>query len=189
VNKVFSFIFLIEMMIKQLGLGFKGYFNEAFNCFDCFIVLISTIDLAIAFASSDVSGGGGGAISAMRAFRLLRVFKLAKSWKEFQVLLLTIIHTMHSIAPFCIILLIFLFIYTLLGMELFAFKAKFDGARKLDSVNGTSPLSNFDNFIDAFASVFAVLVGDCWSDIFFDYYRAYSAVASIFFFITLLPFG
>lgn len=80
------------MIVKQIGLGFKGYFSDTFNIFDCFIVIVSTIDLALAF--TEAGSSGGGAISAMRAFRLLRVFKLAKSWKKFQELLQTILNTM-----------------------------------------------------------------------------------------------
>jgi len=81
VNQVFSLIFFLELLIKLVGLGFKGYFSDWFNVFDCFIVIISVADLALTFSGSD--NAGGGAISAMRGFRLLRIFKLAKSWKTF----------------------------------------------------------------------------------------------------------
>lgn len=70
------------MIIKLLGLGFKGYARDRFNIFDCVIVIISTIEIVIGWADPH-SGGGGGAISAFRGVRLLRVFKLARSWKSF----------------------------------------------------------------------------------------------------------
>lgn len=171
----------------MVGLGFKGYFSDWFNIFDCFIVIVSVADLALSFSGS--SGSGGGAISAMRGFRLLRIFKLAKSWKRFSELLQTIGHTMYSIAPFTVIMLIFILIYALLGMELFAREVRFDSDGHPDKENGKSPDSNFDHFLEAFATVFIVLANDNWSTIFFDHYRAGKAVSSTIFFVSLLLLG
>lgn len=80
-NLVFSLIFFLEMIIKLIGLGIRGYFKDAFNSFDCFIVVISCVDIAMTY--STISSSKSGAITALRAFRLLRVFKLAKTWKKF----------------------------------------------------------------------------------------------------------
>ena len=68
------------MIIKLLGLGFKNYFKDPFNTFDCIIVITSVID--VGFTLTKVKEQGSG-ITALRAFRLLRIFKLAKSWKRF----------------------------------------------------------------------------------------------------------
>lgn len=187
VNQVFSVIFFFELVIKVIGLGFKGYASDLSNLFDCFIVIVSTIDMVMTYSGAESSGGG--AISAMRAFRLLRIFKLAKSWKKFQDLLKTIVHTLYSIAPFTVILLIFIFIYTLLGMELFAFKVRFDDNGNPTDDGGSAPSSNFDDFLEAFTSVFIVLANDGWSTIYFEHYRACGGLISSLFFISLLLIG
>lgn len=97
-----------------------------------------------------MSSSSGGAITALRAFRLIRVFKLAKSWKKFQNLLSTIGRTLKDISTFSILLFLFMFIYTLLGMEIFAFKARvLADDITIDFVNGASPKANFDDFISA----------------------------------------
>lgn len=111
----------------------------------------------------------------MRAFRLLRVFRLAKSWKQFHLLLKTIGSTMKDIANFSVLLFLFMFTYTLLGMEMFGYKAKFSG-NEVDSENGEYPDSSFNNFTRGFSSVFIVLANDGWSPIFFDHYRAVGKV-------------
>jgi len=80
-NFIFFAIFFLEMAIKLVAMGFKLYFKDRFNTFDCIIVLVSTVDVIL--TASPVEFGGGGAISALRAFRLLRVFKLAKTWRSF----------------------------------------------------------------------------------------------------------
>ena len=42
---VFYFIFLVEMLFKLLGLGFKLYFQDKYNLLDTFVVLISTVEV------------------------------------------------------------------------------------------------------------------------------------------------
>jgi len=142
----------------------KFYFKELFNIFDCTIVLISCIDVSLSYAFVNYNNGGSnGAISALRAFRLLRIFKLAKSWKKFQYLLKTIIKTLKDISIFSILLFLFIFIYTLLGLELFAYTCKKNSKDEIDLVNGTAPLNNFDTFLGAFLTVFVTLTGDSWT--------------------------
>jgi hypothetical protein len=109
-------------------MGFKIYFRSHwFNLFDAVIVVSSLIDITIAevlFNEESKSKNSGSAFTALRAFRLLRVFKLAKSWKRFQLLLETMFHTLRDVASFSVLLLLFIFILTLLGMELFSNKVK-----------------------------------------------------------------
>ena len=49
---------------------------------------------------------------------------LAKTWKRFELLLETMGSTLRDIASFSVLLLLFIFIFSLLGMELFAHKVK-----------------------------------------------------------------
>lgn len=66
----------------------------------------------------------------------MRIFKLAKAWKRLNHLIKTIGRTLIDISTFSVLLFIFMFCFTLLGMELFAYKAKFDPDNRLDLVNG-----------------------------------------------------
>lgn len=99
-------------------------------------------------------------MSALRAFRLLRIFKLAHSWKKFNDLLKTVWKTLKDISTFTIFLFLFSFIYSLLGLELFAFGCKKTPDDKVDMVNGVSPLNNFDSFYESFLTMFVLLTGD-----------------------------
>lgn len=49
-----------------------------------------------------------------------------------------------------------MFAFTLLGLQLFAFKIKFNSEGEYDLTEGTSPRINFDGFFNAFASVFII---------------------------------
>lgn len=131
----------------------------------------------------------GGAFTALRAFRLLRIFKLAKSWKNLQNLIKTIGRTLKDVSTFSVLLFLFIFIYSLLGMELFGYKAKFNEDGEVDLVNGTTVVENFDNFLDAFSTVFIVLTGDSWSTFYFNMYRATDGYTATIFFLSLIIIG
>jgi hypothetical protein len=114
----------------------------------------------------------GGAISAFRIFRLFRVLKLVKAWKKFQELLITIASSIKDVSNFSVLLFLFIFIYTLLGRELFAYKVRFDEEGKLsDEDEAESPRNNFDSFINAIITIFIVLTGEEWHKIMYNYVR------------------
>ncbi len=87
------------------------------------------------------------------------------------------------------LLFLFMFTYTLLGMEMFAYKVQFDANDKINVSSGSSPDSNFDFFLEAFASVFIVLANDGWSTIYFQHYRVVGAPLATFYFISLIVIG
>mmetsp|Transcript_5497 Transcript_5497/g.8602 ORF Transcript_5497/g.8602 Transcript_5497/m.8602 type:complete len:94 (+) Transcript_5497:2334-2615(+) len=87
-----------------------------------------------------------GTISALRALRLIRLFRLARSNVTLRCLLDSIAHTVKAIGNFMVILMIFIFVFALLGMEMFAGKFK--------TSEGDIPRKNFDNFGWSFITVF-----------------------------------
>lgn len=174
------------MLFKLTGLGFKQYFLDKFNTFDFIVIIISTIDVILSL-SKTFELKGGSAVQAFRTFRLLRVFKLAKSWKQFQHLLKTINHTLKDISTFSILLFLFIFTYTILGMEWFAYKVPFIGDP--NPTQATYIDSNFNTFLEAFLSVFVVLTGDTWSNTYYQHFRAVGGVVSTFFFLSLMLVG
>jgi voltage-dependent calcium channel L type alpha-1D len=187
-NGILSWVFFAEMVIKLIGLGIKDYSADSFNLFDCTVVVISIIDLVI--AKVGVEFNGGGAISALRAVRLLRVFKLARSWTSFRQLLEKIVITLKDIRNFSVLMLLFMFIYTLLGMELYAYKVIYNN-EDLESVAsepGEYPRANFNTFLSGFTTIFIVFIGEDWNSSMYDHVRA-KGYGSVFFFISLFILG
>jgi len=127
-NIVFTIIFTLEMFIKMLAVGLKNYFRGTmFNVFDCGVVIASIIDIFLSnLLVNDATESSGSVITALRGFRLLRIFKLAKSWKRFEILIETLGRTLADIATFSILLFLLIFVFTLMGLELFAWRAKFN---------------------------------------------------------------
>lgn len=121
-NFVLSLVFALEMLVKIAGFGLVVYVHDLFNVFDAFIVVVSIIELLLLppmFLGGE-PGEGGGALSALRTFRLFRVFKLARNWHALQALLKTIMKTLGDVGNFAILLFLFMYIYALVGMQLFA---------------------------------------------------------------------
>lgn len=106
-NIIFTAIFILEALFKIIGMGFKLYFRDKMNIFDFIIVV---------FSIAELSQEKGGGISALRAFRLFRVFKLAKNWVSLRRLLKSIAETISSIGNFSVLLFLFIYVFSLLGM-------------------------------------------------------------------------
>ena len=112
-NQIISFCFLAEMILKHLGLGFKEYWKDGFNDFDGVLVIVSMVEFFV-LQGADVQG-----LLVLRAFRLLRVFKLAKNWDELRKLINTVINSLASISYLGLLMILFVFIYALVGMQMF----------------------------------------------------------------------
>jgi len=118
-NKYFTFFFSLECVLKLTGLTWRNFSKVGFNIFDLVIVIFSVIELGISEES-------GGVISALRAFRLLRLIKLARSNHTLACLLDSILHTIAAIGNFLVLLTIFIYVFSLLGMSMYAGSFKFN---------------------------------------------------------------
>lgn len=67
-DRIFTVIFFIEMLIKWLALGFQKYFTNAWCWLDFIIVMVSLIN----FVASLCGAGGIQAFKTMRTLRALR---------------------------------------------------------------------------------------------------------------------
>jgi hypothetical protein len=114
-NTIFTLIFALEMVIKLIGLHPYYYFQDTWNIFDAFIVTMSLMEFILVNVSS---------FSALRTFRLMRVMKLAKSWPTLNMLMKIIINAMGALGNLILVLIIILFIFAVVGMQLFHEKYK-----------------------------------------------------------------
>ncbi len=89
------------------------------NCFDALVVAISVTEMVLDIIPS-VSGLGP--LSVLRAFRLLRIFRLARSWKELHMIIKAMFKSVASTAYLSLLMLLFMFIAALMGMQLFGYK-------------------------------------------------------------------
>lgn len=152
INSILTWLFLGEMVLKLIGLGVSNYVKDRFNIFDAFIVTLTVAENIVDLASSSYTKKGS--ISGFRAIRLFRIFKIARNMRSFQKMIEKIAMSLKDIANFSVLLSLFLFTFTLLGLELFANKAKFNEEGYVDLERGVSTRPNFDNFFKAFVTIF-----------------------------------
>ena len=152
INIALNGCFCLEMLLKLLGLGLKGYLDEAFNIFDGTLVLLGMIEIVFLSGTNNLQ-----ALLVFRAFRILRIFKLARRWKKLRFLLSKLIASIKSISYLGLLSLIIVFIFTLLGNQLFQGKLVEDG--------GEVPRMNFNTLFWSFVTVFDLLTTEIWNEI------------------------
>ena len=165
-----------ELAVKLLGLGIEEYFRDAFNTFDALVVLISLVELLLA---------DSGSLSALRSFRILRVLKLIRSWHTLQRFLYTMYATVASLGEFAFVVVLAVFIFALLGMQMFGGKmcAESDAHGEPEI-----PRHNFDTLLWALVTVFQVLTGEDWNAVMYDAALASGPWSSLYF-VALLVIG
>jgi hypothetical protein len=177
-NICFTVIFTFEVIIKIIGFSIRGFIRDKFNILDAFVVISSIVEIFI-------SGNGGG-LSVLRAIRLFRIFKIFRMG-DLRVLMDSIGITILGIGNYVILLFLFMYLYTLLGMQFFAGKFKF-GSNGLYDKNGNTPRENFDTIWEAFITVTIIMIGDGWNNIMYYGMLSEGYFFSIYF-VSLFMFG
>ncbi|CAH6786609.1 Cacna1h [Phodopus roborovskii] len=101
-NIVFTSMFALEMLLKLLACGPLGYIRNPYNIFDGIVVVISVWEIV---------GQADGGLSVLRTFRLLRVLKLVRFLPALRRQLVVLMRTMDNVATFCMLLMLFIFIF------------------------------------------------------------------------------
>ncbi|XP_058457325.1 sodium channel protein para isoform X40 [Malaya genurostris] len=154
-NYFFTATFAIEATMKLIAMSPKYYFQEGWNIFDFIIVALSLLELGL----EGVQG-----LSVLRSFRLLRVFKLAKSWPTLNLLISIMGRTMGALGNLTFVLCIIIFIFAVMGMQLFG-KNYIDNVERFPDKD--LPRWNFTDFMHSFMIVFRVLCGE-WIESMWD---------------------
>ena len=173
-NYIFTVIFLLEMIFKLIGLGFKVYVKDGFNLFDAFVVFVSLIEISLSLAGT--SGASG--LTVFRTFRLFRVFKLIRSWKSLRALMITIINSLAKVSTAAVLLLIVMLFYCLECNYLPGFSRKKTSTAK--------NLGLFDNFWWGFVTVFQVLTGENWNEVLYDGMKVAGLIILFFLLLTFI---
>uniref|UniRef100_A0A8C2UKP3 Voltage-dependent T-type calcium channel subunit alpha-1G n=1 Tax=Coturnix japonica TaxID=93934 RepID=A0A8C2UKP3_COTJA len=173
-NIVFTSMFALEMLLKVLVYGPFGYIKNPYNIFDGIIVVISVWEIV---------GQQGGGLSVLRTFRLMRVLKLVRFMPALQRQLVVLMKTMDNVATFCMLLMLFIFIFSILGMHLFG--CKFASERDGDTLPDRK---NFDSLLWAIVTVFQILTQEDWNKVLYNGMASTSSWAALYF-IALMTFG
>ncbi|KAF6313456.1 sodium voltage-gated channel alpha subunit 5 [Rhinolophus ferrumequinum] len=155
-NLVFTGIFTAEMTFKIIALDPYYYFQQGWNIFDSIIVILSLMELGLSRM---------GNLSVLRSFRLLRVFKLAKSWPTLNTLIKIIGNSVGALGNLTLVLAIIVFIFAVVGMQLFG--KNYSELRHRISDSGLLPRWHMMDFFHAFLIIFRILCGE-WIETMWD---------------------
>uniref|UniRef100_A0A6Q2XLB4 Voltage-dependent T-type calcium channel subunit alpha n=1 Tax=Esox lucius TaxID=8010 RepID=A0A6Q2XLB4_ESOLU len=174
-NLVFTSMFVLEMLLKLLAFGLFGYIKNPYNSFDSVIVIISVWEII---------GQADGGLSVLRTFRLLRVLKLVRFMPALRRQLVVLMKTMDNVATFCMLLMLFIFIFSILGMHLFGCKF----GLKLANGDTLPDRKNFDSLLWAIVTVFQILTQEDWNTVLYNGMASTTPFASLYF-VALMTFG
>ncbi|XP_036159074.1 voltage-dependent T-type calcium channel subunit alpha-1H isoform X1 [Myotis myotis] len=174
-NIVFTSMFALEMLLKLLACGPLGYIQNPYNIFDGVIVVISVWEII---------GQADGGLSVLRTFRLLRVLKLVRFMPALRRQLVVLMKTMDNVATFCMLLMLFIFIFSILGMHLFGCKFSL----KTDTGDTVPDRKNFDSLLWAIVTVFQILTQEDWNVVLYNGMASTSSWAALYF-VALMTFG
>ncbi|KAF0032518.1 hypothetical protein F2P81_014808 [Scophthalmus maximus] len=174
-NIVFTSMFVLEMGFMLLAFGLFGYIRNPYNIFDSIIVIISVWEII---------GQADGGLSVLRTFRLLRVLKLVRFLPALRRQLVVLMKTMDNVATFCMLLMLFIFTFSILGMHLFGCKFSL----QMENGDTIPDRKNFDSLLWAIVTVFQILTQEDWNVVLYNGMASTSPWAALYF-VALMTFG
>jgi len=150
INLVFVAIFSVEMFLKLYALEPTEYFKRNWNRFDFCIVVLSWVGILFDL---------GSFASLFRVARVARIFRLVQTNKNLATLFQTLIMSLPAIGNVASVTLLALFVYAVMGMNLFA---------KVKLGDNLGPHSNFRSFFGSLMLLFRMSTGESYNGVMHD---------------------
>ncbi|XP_031154177.1 sodium channel, voltage-gated, type I-like, alpha isoform X2 [Sander lucioperca] len=117
-DKIFTYIFILEMLLKWVAYGYAKYFTNAWCWLDFLIVDVSLVTMvANAMGCSDL-----GPIKSLRTLRALRPLRALSRFEGMRVVVNALLGAIPSIFNVLLVCLIFWLIFSIMGVNLLAGK-------------------------------------------------------------------
>ena len=152
-------IFAFEAILKLISFGFKAYFRESGNIFDFVIVILTIVSSVI---SITMKLDFGASTTFIRALRMSRIFKFVQKSKQIKVIFETLIVTIPAITNIGGLLLLLLYMFSVLGVFLFA---------EVQLQDYLDHHANFQSFGIAFLTLLRCSTGEGWNALMLDTMR------------------
>ncbi|KAJ7306000.1 hypothetical protein JRQ81_010366 [Phrynocephalus forsythii] len=181
-NYIFTAIFVAEMMVKVVALGFfsgeNTYLQSSWNILDGVLVFVSIIDIIVSMASA----GGAKILGILRVLRLLRTLRPLRVISRapgLKLVVETLISSLRPIGNIVLICCAFFIIFGILGVQLFKGKFYYCEGPDIRNISTKADCNrahykwvrrkyNFDNLGQALMSLFVLSSKDGWVNIMYD---------------------
>ena len=146
-------IFALEALIKIVGLG-KQYFLDRWNLFDFIIVIGSFIGFFVDIFFKDMNMGTTATL--LRTFRFGRMMKMFRKLNSLKLIFNTFISALPALSNVGGLLMLLIYIYSVLGMNLFAHV----------KINGhLHKILNFQNIFTSFLTLIRAATGENFHEV------------------------
>uniref|UniRef100_A0A8C8SRE0 Sodium channel protein n=1 Tax=Pelusios castaneus TaxID=367368 RepID=A0A8C8SRE0_9SAUR len=115
-DKVFTYIFILEMFLKWVAYGFRKYFTNAWCWLDFLIVGV------ISLITNSIGCSEMGPMKSLRTLRALRPLRALSRFEGMRVVVNALVGAIPSIMNVLLVCLIFWLIFSIMGVNLFAGK-------------------------------------------------------------------
>ncbi|KAE9001800.1 Sodium channel protein type 5 subunit alpha [Phytophthora rubi] len=155
VNEIFAVVFTMEAVMKLVAFGWE-YFEDQWNQFDFFVVLGTLLSVVVEM----ITGTSVRSLAMLvRVFRVTRILRLVKASKSIRQILVTLYIALPGLSNITSILFLMLFIYSTMGVQIFAKVALSDN---IDSH------ANFQDFGNGFLFLLRAATGEAWNSCMHD---------------------
>lgn len=152
-------LYYAEAALKVYGLG-VGYFSDGWNKFDFALVLTAVLEeSSIAVILHDILPIPPTVLRVLRIARLLRAVRLLRGFKGLRNIAMTLILAFPQFLNVGFFLALVIFIYSILGVQLFAF---------VGAGEALHDQRNFHNVLSASEVLYECVTGDGWSLLMLD---------------------
>ena len=156
-NYIFNSIFILEYVVKFIGLTPLVYFSDAFTYLDTLIIIFAVVDMVTPNNNdTDIVGSKksvSSQLSFLRVFRIFRVVRLAKILRKLtsmRLIIVSIKRALRDVKYILFILIMFILIFELLGLSL---------------LNGNK---HYQSSLEGFYTTYQILTMENWDGIFIE---------------------
>ena len=116
-TETISYLFIGEMVLKIVGLGFTEYWTDGWNGLDGGITLISMLEMIAEKTDLLSNIPQLSFLRILRLLRVIRILRLMKSWKGLYKILSSFGRALPQMGNLFVLMLLVMIIFALLGMQ------------------------------------------------------------------------
>ncbi|XP_025947376.1 sodium channel protein type 5 subunit alpha-like [Apteryx rowi] len=173
-DKIFTYVFFMEMLLKWVAYGFQTYFTNAWCWLDFIIVCVSIIlNLPYVLICSN-----GSALKSLRTLRALRPLRALSRFEGIKVVVNALLGAIPSILNVLLVCVVFWLLFNIIGVQLLGKKfwkctlkagniSLINTKDECNNYNGTweNGLVNFDHVGMGYLALLEVATFKGWMDI------------------------
>ncbi|XP_062426842.1 sodium channel protein type 5 subunit alpha-like [Rhea pennata] len=173
-DKIFAYIFFMEMLLKWVAYGFQAYFTNAWCWLDFIIVCVSII-LNLSYV---LNFAHGSALKSLRTLRALRPLRALSRFEGIKVVVNALLGAIPSIVNVLLVCIVFWLLFNIIGVQLLGKKfwkctlkagniSLINNRNDCDAYNGAweNGLVNFDHVGMGYLALLEVATFKGWMDI------------------------